>query len=388
MHGTNKLLVMQGLGEYFKEYKTGTVSYELRRDEELLKDYNRWDASVEDINTYKALECQRNNLLQVEEIIWRKKSMRVWLKHGNGNMKFFHRKADQRRKTNTINKLKDDNGYWWRGDIKCERVLVKYFSDIFSSFIPTNIQEVCLLVQGKLRPEPIRWCEESFTPREVEEALFQMNLLKAHGPDGIPALFFQKFLHIVGPDVSKTVLEVLNNNKDLGLINNIHIALIPKCKNPFIPKYLQPISLCNRVMKLVTNMIANIIKHILHDIIDKEQSTFVKGRLITNNVLVAMECFYWMKKNTKGKCGVMAFKLDMSKAYDRLEWSFITEVLSSMGFPISLVNLIKNCISSVSYKDLINGKPSMSFPLRGVSDKGTSPHYTYSFYVMMLLQVC
>src|SRR4051812_33033870 len=63
----------------------------------------------------------------------------------------------------------------------------------------------------------------------------------------------------------------------------------------------------------------------------------------------------------------MALKLDMSKAYDRLEWQFLVEVLSSMGFPAPMVNLIKSCISTVSYKVLINGQPSRTFiPERGL----------------------
>lgn len=100
-------------------------------------------------------------------------------------------------------------------------------------------------------------------------------------------------------------------------------------------------------MKVVTKKIANIIKHMLPEIIEEEQSAFVK--------------------ETKGKCGVMDLKLDMSKAYDSLEWSFVTDVLNFMGFLAPLVNLIKNCISTVSYKVLINGQLSMSFsPEKGL----------------------
>ncbi|CAI8590045.1 unnamed protein product [Vicia faba] len=79
-------------------------------------------------------------------------------------------------------------------------------------------------------------------------------------------------------------------------------------------------------MKMVSKAIANRIKSLLPEIIHIEQSTFVGGRLISNNVFVAMECFHWMKKK-KGKKGVMALKLDMAKAYDRVEWSFVEGVL-------------------------------------------------------------
>jgi len=106
-------------------------------------------------------------------------------------------------------------------------------------------------------------------------------------------------------------------------MNRTYIALIPKCKKPSSPKDFRPISLCNVVMKIVTKTIANRLNAILPDIIDEEQSAFVKGWLITDNALIAMECFHWMKKKKKGKKGKMALKLDMSKAYDRIEWSFV-----------------------------------------------------------------
>jgi hypothetical protein len=120
-------------------------------------------------------------------------------------------------------------------------------------------------------------------------------------------------------------------------------------------------------MKIVTKTIANRIKSFLPEVIDEEHSAFVKGRLITDNALIAMECFHLLKKKTKGKRGTMTFKLDMAKTYDRIEWPFIRGVLQASGFPMRIIQLIINCISTVSYQILINGQPSASFsPERGL----------------------
>lgn len=72
--------------------------------------------------------------------------------------------------------------------------------------------------------------------------------------------------------------------------------LILKCKKPKSPNEFRPISLCNMVMKLFSKSIANWVKQMLPDIIDVEQNTFVGGRLITDNALITMKCFHWMKK--------------------------------------------------------------------------------------------
>lgn len=83
-----------------------------------------------------------------------------------------------------------------------------------------------------------------------------------------------------------------NNNQDPTALNKTHIIMIPKCKNPSTPKDFRPISLYNMVMKLVTKNIANILKALLLEVIDEEKNVFVKGRLIIDNVLIAMECFH------------------------------------------------------------------------------------------------
>lgn len=71
---------------------------------------------------------------------------------------------------------------------------------------------------------------------EVKEALFQTNPLKSLGLNGLPALSYQKFWHIVGSDVTDMELDFLNNHKDLTPMNSTFITLIPKCKNPSSPK--------------------------------------------------------------------------------------------------------------------------------------------------------
>ena len=102
-------------------------------------------------------------------------------------------------------------------------------------------------------------------------------------------------------------------------------------------------------------------KIILPDIIGKFQSAFVPERLITDNALIAFESFHWMRKKKLGKKGYVGIKLDMAKAYDRIEWDFLIAILKSMGFSQKRQNLVQNCISSVSFSMLLNGSPCQNF---------------------------
>lgn len=123
-------------------------------------------------------------------MIWRQRSRALCLSEGDRNKKFFHGKVEQQKRTNHIAKLKDDRGVWWKGEDHYERILVKYFSKMFSSSSPANIEDVCLVVKGKITRDNQLWCEAMYSPNEVKEALNRMHPSKASGSYGLPALFF------------------------------------------------------------------------------------------------------------------------------------------------------------------------------------------------------
>ena len=89
--------------------------------------------------------------------------------------------------------------------------------------------------------------------------------------------------------------------------------------------------------------------------------------MITNNILISFETLHYMKSKRQGKTAHMALKLDMSKAYDRVEWNYLQALMLKMGFHPKWVDLIMVGISSVSYSVLVNGIPSGFIrPSRGI----------------------
>lgn len=193
-----------------------------------------------------------------------------------------------------------------------------------------------------------------FSAADVKKALFDMHPSKAPGRDGFTALFFQKACSLVGDDITAAALLILNENGDVEKWNKTLITLIPKVENPTTPKDFRPSILCNICYKIVSKAITNRLRRVLNQVIDHSQSAFIPGRLITDNIVIGYECMHWIRHHSKRKTGYAALKLDMSKAYDRVEWCFLKAIMLKLGFSPGWVQLIMRCVTSVSYSFRIN----------------------------------
>jgi hypothetical protein len=106
-------------------------------------------------------------------------------------------------------------------------------------------------------------------------------------------------------------------------------VLIPKVDNPESLKEFRPISHCNVLYKIISKCFVNSLRPVLGDIVSENQSAFVPGRLITDNALLAFECLHYMEHGTTAQNPYCAYKLDLSKAYDRVDWVFLEEVIDT-----------------------------------------------------------
>ena len=192
----------------------------------------------------------------------------------------------------------------------------RYFENIFKVGDCDRLEECLVAVHPKVSPDMRDLLSSEYSPEEIKAALFQMGPTKAPGPDGMNALFYQKFWHIVGDDVINAVLDFLNNGIMVPDLNYTHIVLIPKIKSSEKITDYRPISLCNVIYKIISKVLANRLKLILLNLIATTQSVFVPGRLITDNFLVAYESLHAMHCRKKGRRGSLALKLDV---YDRVE---------------------------------------------------------------------
>ena len=172
--------------------------------------------------------------------------------------------------------------------------------------------------------------------------------LKSPGPDGMPPLFYQHFWPKIGGVITSSVLAFLNSGIIPPNFNHTHNFLVPKCKEPKTVTDYRPISICNVVYKIASKAITNRLKKVLPSIISDTQSAFVHDRLITDNVLVAYEMMHHISQKKSGRVGDLALKLDMSMAYDRVEWIWLEKIMQKLGFHTKWCALIMKCVTTVS----------------------------------------
>jgi len=117
---------------------------------------------------------------------------------------------------------------------------------------------------------------------------------------------------------------------------------------------LRPISLCNVVYKILAKTLANRLQRVLDKCILIEQSGFVAGTTITDNILIASEIIHYLKCKTRGNKGEAALKIDINKAYDRVDWNYLFSIMKKMGFNPIWIKWMRMCVTTVSYHVLVN----------------------------------
>ncbi|CAA6674462.1 unnamed protein product [Spirodela intermedia] len=180
------------------------------------------------------------------------------------------------------------------------------------------------------------------TGEEIKEVVFSMSRHRAPGPDGFPADFYISCWDIVGTDLIQAIKEIFRRKVFTRSWKATFLALIPKVTTPTSFRDFRPISLCNVCYKVVSKIVTRRLSSFLDRLISPEQCGFVKGRYIHDNIMLVHELAQSLGHDCRGSNIII--KLDMEKAFDRIEWSFLIKVLRCFGFTDDFIDLVDACV--------------------------------------------
>lgn len=236
------------------------------------------------------------------------------------NTKYFHATTIQGRTRNQISLLKNTEDVWVCEEQQLKEMTGTYFQKLYETVGPRDFQPLLQQIPASVNERMNQSLVVSVSMEEITKAMQQLGAYKAPGPDGMHGLFFRKHW----PDISQDILTEIQHFFTTGYLNadlnRTLITLIPKLLNPEKLEQFRPISLCTFIYKNISKVLSNKLKPLLPHLIAEEQGAFVGGgRQIQDNILIVQEVLHRLRTRERKKRFQAVLKLDMQKAYDRIE---------------------------------------------------------------------
>ncbi|GKV40368.1 hypothetical protein SLEP1_g48023 [Rubroshorea leprosula] len=293
---------------------------------------------------------------KIKEGMSRQRARKEWFRDGDANTQFFHRCIRNRQRKQEINCI-EINGCQQNSVQGIKEGIAKHFEELYREedwarpvLNGINFKQIST-AQANLLTSP-------FSEEEIRKAVWDCGCSKAPGLDGFNFLFFIRMWEVIKKDIVDFVQEFHKNGRLVAGSNVSFITLIPKVCNPQKIEDYRPISLIGAMYKIIAKLLANRLNLVIPDVIGKQQMAFIKGRQLSEGVIIANEIIDDAKKQ-KREC--FLFKIDLEKAFDKVSWHFLDYMLMRMRFGDIWRGWIRECLQTSMISILVNGSPTRQF---------------------------
>ncbi|GJY87289.1 RNA-directed DNA polymerase, eukaryota, reverse transcriptase zinc-binding domain protein, partial [Tanacetum coccineum] len=255
-----------------------------------------------------------NEAITDEEKFLYEKAKVDWLCDCDKNTTYFQKVVKSRISRNEVSSIKKVDGGCVEGT-KIADEFVNHFEKFFGQ--AKNVQQLDSLgniFSKSLTDDEVVAMVSDVSDHEIKSVMFSIDDYKSPGPDGYTTCFFKKAWSVRGNDVCLAIKEFFNSRKLLREINSTLITLIPKVHHPKAVTEFRPIACCNVLYKCICKVLTNRIKGSLNKLVNLNQSAFIQGRNIQDNILLTHELLKGY--NRKGGSKRCALKINIAKAYD------------------------------------------------------------------------
>lgn len=285
------------------------------------------DLTVQERELRQKLKQKLLGLSSLERSIARQRSRILYLKEGDGNTRLFHQSACHRQRKNMIYSLTNGDSFA-SGHEEIANMVDSYYTNLLG--VPQVRPNSIDLTVLDLPFRDLAHLDLVFSEEEVEKVVKSIPRDKAPGPDGFTGRFYATCWHVIKGDLMRAFGSFFRGDMNgLAAINKAIVSLLPKIDGASDIRDFRPVSLVHGAIKIFVKALANQLALELPGLVGMHQSAFVKGRSIHDNSML-VQCTA-RRLNALKEPAVM-LKLDISKAFDSVQWPFLVQTMRAMGF--------------------------------------------------------